>query len=221
MKFLKTTIKFTRFILAGFFVHIMFTANANAIPTQLNEGDFATAISGLSVLTETFDTTPGSSQSSPFEILNGSFSASSTIVIFDGAFSDTFCGQSGDVCIGAANIGGDRTFSALPAGTTFWGSDVFFLGADDEFTISVVGGSGTLNVNAVSPGSLNGFFGFNDPLGITSVTFAHSGNGSNYTFDNIVTASPAEALPAPSAIAILGFGLLALGAAAKRRRKAA
>ena len=85
------------------------------------------------------------------------------------------------------NVGtGARTFNFFPASTQLWATDFNAFTPTDIFDITVVGGSGTLFLDDVGPSS---FFGFQDPMGLTSVAFENQ-NLSNYTFDNVTTAVP-------------------------------
>jgi hypothetical protein len=65
------------------------------------------------------------------------------------------------------------------------------------------------------------FWGFGDPLGLTSVTFINLGSGlgrSNYTFDDIVTAAPATA-PEPASMLLVWTGVAGLVVRHRRRRQ--
>ena len=75
-----------------------------------------------------------------------------------------------------------------------------------KLDITAVGGSGTLVLDDVSPSD---FFGFQDPMGLTSVTFQNVSPDviGNYAFDDVTTA-----IPEPSTALLLGFGLMALAA---------
>lgn len=110
--------------------------------------------------------------------------------------NDIFGTRFSGATLGDNSIQNARTFTNLPTGTQYWGTD---LAADPsaEFDLLIVGVSGTVLLESVRGGDLDGFLGVHDEQGlisisITTVDFSSSGGSGkglgNYTFDNIVTA---------------------------------
>ena len=89
-----------------------------------------------------------------------------------------------------------RVFSSFPTNTTCFGTDLT-LDANQVLDITVIGGSGELNLRA-SFASLDHFFGVCDPQGLINVSFRNLGGDgyiSPYGFDNVTTAIGDPILP--------------------------
>lgn len=199
-------------------------AQAWAAPIQLDSAAWTAAAAGLSTTVEDFSGfAPGGPVPGPLVLANGSFSASVTFgpqVLPSGMFineNSTFCEDS-DACLSTNVLFDDRTFSGFASGTTLWAVAEFFslpgavIGGvqtpPDRFRVTVVGGSGTSMFEEAE----KSFWGFGDPLGLTSVTFTNLGGGlgmSNYSFDDIMTAAPAS-VPEPASMLLLATGVASL-----------
>jgi len=185
--------------------------SAQGAPVQLNEVDFANQISGLSVLVEDFEGFPLGDQTSPLTLSNATYTSSRPYIVEDlGLPTRSLINNEPDPDTG-------RVFDAFGTGATMFGLDLNDLGfGDDVLRITVVGTSGTLTVEQTT-GSLNGFVGFQDALGLTSVTFFNLGYGGgsyNYGFDNVTTGI----VPIPAAVWLFGSGLLGLIGIARRKK---
>lgn len=177
---------------------------AGAIPTELTAAQFLAQIAGLATIVEDFEGFPVGNQSSPLAIANGT--ATLPGVAFVGP---DICTTLNNCLWDNADILGARSFAGLPAGAAFWGTDFLPLGPSNPFRVTVVGGSGTLTVEAAG----RDFWGFHDALGISSVSFLNLGTGGsfgNYSFDNVTTAA-AAAVPEPSTWALLAVGGIFFG----------
>jgi hypothetical protein len=175
---------------------------AQAIPLVLTASEFGAQTAGLARTVEDLEGLPNPAPSSPVVLANGSYTSSSPRVM---ALVD-FCGDS-DQCLLDAYIDRPRTFNALPSGTTFWATDLHLVNPNDVLDITVVGGSGTLNLTQTPVGS---FLAFHDQLGLSSISFRNvsvDGSGT-YSFDNITTAS--GTIGAPSSLPLVSLGLACL-----------
>lgn len=176
---------------------------AQAVPLVLTASEFGAQTAGLARTVEDLEGLTNPAPSSPVELANGSYTSSSPRIM---ALVD-FCGDA-DQCLLDAYIDRPRTFNALPFGTTFWATDLHLLNPDDVFDITVVGGSGTLNLKQTLVGS---FLAFHDELGLSSVSFRNvsvDGSGT-YSFDNITTVSGGK-VDAPPSFTLVGLGLVSL-----------
>ncbi len=205
-----------RLIIAALLVISPFAANAD--PIQLSDADFASAISGLTSQVEDFESTATGIKPSPFTFLNGTYTGG------DGSVTSSllFCGTSPDICLtNHDEIADVKTFFDFITGTAYWGADMFFINPANPINVVVTGGSGVLDITQIG----TTFFGFYDPLGITSVTFLNMGTinpdgfrtFTNYSWDNITTAT--VQVPEPGTLALFGLGLFGMGLA-RRRKKA-
>lgn len=177
----------------------------SATPMQLSRTQFDALTAGNpTTQVEDFSLfTPGLT-SNPLSLANGivTFTASTPNI------GMAFC-TSGP-CLAGNQGSGTRSFDAFPTGTRIWATDFGAFSAADTFDVTVVGGSGTLVLSGVVPGD---FFGFLDPAGLTSVSFANTAaSPSNYALDNVTTA-----VPEPSTALLLVTGLAALAASSYRR----
>jgi hypothetical protein len=139
---------------------------ARALPTQLSRTQFETLTTGNSTtLVEDFESFFIGLEVSPLTLLNGTATFTASVPNITDAI--TLC-TSGKCMAGSGDSRGLRAFDAFPVGTQLWGTDFAAFNSTDIFDITVVGGSGTLVLDDVSPSD---FFGFQDPMGLTSVTF--------------------------------------------------
>ena len=197
------------------------SVEAHAIPIQLTSADFATELAGASsVVVEDFESLGGTS-SNPLAFANGTLTTASINIALVDSFT-LFCGTAPDSCLLTNDIADLRTIDALPAGTTLWGSDLYFIRPTDLLQITVTGGSGILSFTTAAS-ALGNFAGFSDALGITSITFrdiaSPDGGSGNYSFDNVTTAAAGRAsVPEPPTLSLLGIGLFAALGLVRRRR---
>lgn len=180
---------------------------ASATPLLLTQAEFTTATAGSATVTENFGGFSTSVfYSNPFTFANG------TMTVTGGQSQvSSLCGNN---CLAATNLDGARTISALPAGTTLWGTNL--ISFQDKIQMTVVGNSGT-SVFQVT----NGFVGVSDFSGLLSVSFLDFGTGTSHTFwalDNIVTSSAAAPVPEPGTLSLLALGLAAT--VGRRRHRA-
>jgi hypothetical protein len=202
---------------------VVFVGNSSATanPIQLTEAQFAVATTGSPTIVETFESFSVGTQPEPFVFANGSFSITGVPVpdIFGGTGN---CGSTGK-CLGVgSNSDAARDFSAFPAATVYWSTDIFFWGTTtDTLRATVVGASGTsvFDYAAATPQ----FVGFGDPLGLISVSFTNMGPTVylNYTFDNVTTAASSPVPEPVSSLVLLGMGLAAVGVQRFRLNKPA
>jgi len=186
-----------------------------ALPMSLTQTQFNTAAGGSAVV-EDFEGFSIGVKSEPFVFANGRYSTPTftPAVINLPVFGPTKRLLTNDAA------GDLRTFDLFPTGTTLVGLDLFYIDPPDTFDIVVTGGSGILNISQTGS-SLGTFLGFQDLLGISSITFLNQGQVSstgNYSFDNIQTASGSN-VPEPTSMALFGLTALGLGFAARRRRR--
>jgi hypothetical protein len=185
--------------------------SAQGAPVQLNAVDFANQISGLGILVEDFEGFPLGDQPSPLTLANATYTSSRPYIVEDlGLPTRSLINNEPDPDTG-------RVFDAFATGTTMFGLDLNDLGfGDDVLRITVVGTSGTLTVEQTT-GSLGDFIGFQDALGLTSVTFFNLGYGGgsyNYGFDNVTTGI----VPIPAAVWLLASGLLGIIGMGRRNK---
>ncbi|MCG6937754.1 MAG: PEP-CTERM sorting domain-containing protein [Gammaproteobacteria bacterium] len=183
---------------------------AQAIPIQLTETQFSAGIDGLITVVDDFQSYSPGIKSNPFTFANGTFTTNALHPVVLGS---GFCGASSilDQCLLVNDEVTDvRTFDALPARTVYWGVDMHYINPADTINVTVTGRSGVLNVQTV--GSY--FYGFFDSSGLTSIVINNLGvvftNGhgwSNYSFDNITTAS---SVPEPGILLLICTGLFGL-----------
>lgn len=191
------------------------TTTAHAIPIQLNQAQFLAATSGLTTVVEDFESFAVGGLASPVTLANATYTA-----IVPQIRENTNNSPTKRLFENAPDPATGRNFTALLANTTLFGADVATLVPLDldVLDITVVGGSGVLNVQA-SFASLNEFFAVSDPLGLISLSFKNIGDGLGSTawgFDNVTTA--AADVPTPATLALFGIGLAGLGWL--RRKKA-
>ncbi|MES2365745.1 MAG: hypothetical protein V4563_07640 [Pseudomonadota bacterium] len=189
---------------------LMVANMASAVPIELTAAQFTSQTGDLATIIEDFAGFVTGNQSNPLTIANGT-------AIFPGVpyvlADSNFCPNGTNCLIDNGNITSPRIFSALPAGTTYWGADIgqVQFGGSDIFRVTVVGGSGILAIEAIG----RDFWGFNDTLGISSVSFLNLGSGStyaNYSFDNVTTSG---SVPTPSTLMLLLAGGLWFGRSAR------
>lgn len=177
-------------------------------PIQLNETDFANQISGLSILVEDFEEFPSGDQTSPMTLANATYTATFPRIARD------FILPTNQLINNDVDWDG-RLFSGFPTGTTMFGLDIGGIDPTDILAISVVGNGGVLSME-ITIDSLNGFIGFQDDLGLLSISFQNFGDtppsqngvpgGANYAFDNVTTGI----VPIPAAAWLFVSGMLGL-----------
>src|SRR5262249_9080425 len=136
--------------------------SASATPIQLTTAEWATATAALPLVTETLESFPTGTYASPLTLVNGSYATVGSLPVV--SILTLSCGDS-DHCLLAQLPIGLRTFSAFPAGTTLWSSDLFTnspVGAVQQYAITVVGLSGSLTLN---PTLGTSFLAFSDASG--------------------------------------------------------
>jgi hypothetical protein len=121
--------------------------------------------------------------------------------------------------------GGDiTTFSYLlgtlsGAGGT-WDTSPAGEGTRITITLNLTGG-GTQTVSTIGP--IDGFFGWTSSLPFDSFTLSagnHSGSAETFDLDDLKLAAAPVATPEPGTLALVGTGLVGLGAAMRRKRRA-
>jgi hypothetical protein len=191
---------------------LMLAGSANAAPIVLNPAQFAGAAAGGSVVVENFEGYLGI-QPNPFTFANGRASSSTTPVVLTG-FGPTRR-------LSFQNIDPLRTFDLFPTGTTLVGFDIFYISNSNAFNITVVGGSGTLSLFGQTGASLGTFLGFQDSLGISSISIVNLGTGNgfgNYSIDNFQTVA-LDSVPEPATLAVWSIvGLFGCGYRLRRSR---
>lgn len=195
------------------FAVLVLTGAANAAPILLNSTQFAAAAGG-SAMVEDFEGFPTGPKSNPFAFSNGRFTSDTPSIIDIAVLGPT------QRLVEETASSAPRTFDLFPDGSTLVGFDIFYLDSADVFDIMVFGGSGVLNLIGQTGTSLGTFLGFQDPLGIASISIDNRGTGSsrsNFSFDNFQTAQQqggggTVAVPEPSSLGLAAWSLLGLAA---------
>ena len=192
-------------------------APAHAALIKINESQFNAAAGGTAVV-EDFEGFATGSYADLFVFANGRYDSSITSTSPVRIFDHPSWGLTRRLL--SAGIADVRTFDLFPSGTTLVGLDVFYINPNNTFDVIVIGGSGTLNLSGQSGVSLGTFLGFQDTLGITSIQFRNTTPfaPSNYTFDNVRTASSSP-VPEPTSLALLGMGAMTVTGYSWRRRR--
>lgn len=195
-------------------ITLLFAASAQAIPLQLGKAEFTAAISGLETIVEDFESTSPGAKSNPFVFANGRYLSTNRGSPYVWSSANA-CGESADRCLSNSAITTvEQIFSTFPLNTLYFGISLHSINGTDLFDISVIGGSGRLDLSR-SPAS--DFFGFHDPLGLSSVSFRNRGTDhedlsrswSYVTFDDVITA-----VPTPTTLLLV---IVALGALLRAR----
>jgi len=197
---------------------IALACSASAQPVQITEAQFTAMIAGVPATIETFEGMGLGAYPSPVALANGTYEAANPTVE-----QGAWCGTGH--CLGEnTSIYGPRTFSGFRAGTAQWGVRVLYASVGQVLHVTVIGNGGRLETDlAPSPpvSDLTGqFVGFADVKGLVSVTFSEPATITNYSFDNVVTASaipektiPANGIPALDPAALLALALALAGLA--------
>ena len=183
-------------------------------PIQLNATDFDNQIAGLSIQVEGFEGFTLGAQTSPLTLVNATYTSDIPWIASDFILpTKVLINNDQDIT--------ERIFNGFAPGTTMFGLDIDGFLPNDLLLITAVGTSGVFSVQQTI-GSLNGFVGFKDTLGLISVSFFNFGTppdfseGGNYAFDNVTTGI----VPIPAAVWLFGSGLLGLIGIARRKRAA-
>lgn len=198
---------------AGFVASWGWSNTSHAFPVALTQAQFNTAAGGSAVV-EDFEGFSTGIKPNPFVFVNGRLTEGSlNSPVVGGGFGPTNT-------LFTQTIDQVRTFDLFPLGTTLVGMNLFYIQSSNLLDITVTGGSGTLNISQT--GSILGtFLGFQDLLGIASITFLNQGTmfgAGNYSFDNFQTVSAAS-VPEPAGVVLFGLTVLGMAVAARRGRK--
>ena len=197
------------------FAFLLAPIAAQAVPIQLTETQFNTETSGLTTVVEDFESFSAGTLSSPVTLANSTYTTSIPQIRLNAN------NNPGNALFeNAPDPVSGRMFSNFLPNTNYFGITVNDIFANEGLLdIIVMGGSGTLNVQATFA-ALNSFFGVTDPLGLTSVSFRNLGNQTTtyaWGMDNVTTAAAAVRVPEPGTLSLLGIGLIGVGVARRRR----